>query len=546
MIKSQFNNNKALLRSIAIPVLLVLSMCLIITISYVVYQIIHLELLSGNTQTSVNELSQHQKIDDFKYLTNFVRNVYPYNDAIVKYKGLEDIISLEREYINRAGQTKNNSEFFKVVYEYTQRLRQGEGHIAVYFGNYRPQNNDINYYYFYNIKKSAYYKLEYWGNEASKFKLYAFSDIDVKYKNGKYILSKEYKLKNITLPEGTIIEKVNGMQTDDYVKTLQNKTRLLFDGALNKNFIKNLFIIDSGSSSNDWTVDFRLKDGTVCTGRLKMNDMDNYYEKGLGLYNYPNAVCRELCEDIGYIRIFSLQGQYINSDSAIFQEFMKASNGKYKKLIIDIRGNGGGELNYWGENLVRPLIKEPKTYIQDSAVRKGFFNWMGVRYYVFRWFMSNDLLQKDLYHIESIERTELKELSSQDWDVFRITKKFTPGNSFPFNGKVYILTDQDTFSAADSFAYAAKCIKLGEVIGTNTGGSGGAFMAPVEICLPNSQIMLRMGIEMNFNDKNQPDQVFGTIPDFVLEPSTYPTENPASLAVDDLLKDSWIRWILEN
>ncbi len=121
-----------------------------------------------------------------------------------------------------------------------------------------------------------------------------------------------------------------------------------------------------------------------------------------------------------------------------------------------------------------------------------------------------------------------------------------PHNCFPFNGEVYILADRDTFSAADSFVAAVKALQLGTVVGTNTGGAGDAFMSPIDICLPNSKIILRMDVELNFNDKGQPNHIFGTYPDIELEPSTYPTSNPASLELSDLLKDSWINWAVNN
>lgn len=100
----------------------------------------------------------------------------------------------------------------------------------------------------------------------------------------------KYKFSDITISEGTIIEEVDGMQTDDYVKSLQNKKRLLLDTDLSKNFITNLFSIDSDTSSDNWTVDFRLEDGTVYTGELRKLNTAGNTVKSLSPYNYPNAI----------------------------------------------------------------------------------------------------------------------------------------------------------------------------------------------------------------------------------------------------------------
>ncbi|WP_438431488.1 S41 family peptidase [Gorillibacterium sp. sgz500922] len=519
--------------------------CLLVIVLYATYQAAHLELWNRNTPSGVKALTKQEKREDFEYLTRYVRDVYPYNDAIVRLKSLEDLPSLEQSYIERAGLTESNAEFFQLVYEYTQRLRQGDGHIGVYFGGYRPANDSFLQAYFYNIKKSAYLKMDYWGKEAATFGWYAFSNADVVYSGGNYVLNREYAFPDITLPEGTVIEKVDGKRTDEYVNSLQSKTRLLFDAALNKNFIGTLFSIDSNTGSDHWTVDFRLKDGTGYTGKLMKQSASAQAEKGLRSSDYPNAVCRELDGETGYIKIFTFNGQYIESDHAILQNFLNDSKGKYKKLIIDIRGNEGGELTYWGENLVRPLLREPKTFVQYSAVRKGFFDRMGFKYNLYRWVMTNDLLQKDVYHIERVEKASLAEFDEKDWNVFKITKRFTPRDSVPFDGKVYILTDRDTFSAGDSFAAAAKGIKLGEVVGTSTGGSGSAFLAPVDIALPHSGILLKMNVELTLTDRNQPNQIVGTAPDVEL-PSVYPSDTPRSLETADLLADPWISWVRDQ
>ncbi|MEO3947095.1 S41 family peptidase [Gorillibacterium sp. CAU 1737] len=520
--------------------------CIVMIISYVVYQAIHLKLWSGNAQTGIKELSKKEKIEDFEYLTRYVKDIYPYSDAIVQYKRLDDLRSLEKEYIDRAGETSNNTEFFQLVYEYSQRLRQGDGHIGVYFGTNRPSNNNYVHYYFNDIPKSTYYKTDYWGQEAAKFQWYAFSDADVVYKDGKYILNEEYAFPDLTLPAGTIIVGIDGMQTDEYVNTLQNKTRLQVDADLNKNFVTTLFSIRPSTGFDYWTVDFQTKDGEVFTRKVKALNAAEDAGNGLASFQYPNMVCKEIDEDTGYIKIFTFDRQSIREDNQIIQDFMQASHGKYKKLILDVRGNTGGELEYWGENIIRPLLKESKSFVQYSAIRKKFFEQMGIRYPIYRRVMKNDLLQKDLYHIDKVEKTVLPGFSEQDWDIFKITKTFTPHNSFPFNGKVYILTDRDTFSAADSFAVAAKRTQLGQVVGTYTGGSGSAFIAPVDIALPHSQMMLRMNVELTLDEEVQPNQILGTAPDVALQASTFPTTNPNSLEVHDLVQDPWIDWVIHH
>ncbi len=591
----------------------VLVISITLLLSYIVYQAIRLEIFHKDHVDFVPELSAKQKIEDFRYLTRFVREVYPYNDAVVEYMGLDDIEAMEGEYINKAGQTENNMEFFRLVLEYSQRLRHGSGHTRVCFGQDFPMNSSVYHSYIYNIKRSAYKQTAYWGREATRLRWNAFSDAYVIYKDGKYVLGGEYAADGVVLPSGTVIASINGMDVDSYVRALQSKTRLLYDAALKKCFTAGLFTVDNDSEnslsnddlsndnlsnddlSNDnltndnltnenahcykvpnvnvsydnapedntsgkdyWRVDFLLEDGTVYSVNLNKldhnaaNEANN--EANIGANNeanivikpgsYPNAVCRELTEDAGYIKIFSFAGQYIEDDNRVLQKFMNDSKGKYRKLIIDIRGNGGGEINYWSENLVRPLLSEPKTYVQLTAVKKGLFKWMGMKYHIYRWLFGNDLLQKDLNHIIGVEEIQRDTFENNEWQVYRITKRFTHLNSFPFNGKVYILADRNTFSAADSFTAAAKEMGIASVIGTNTGGAGNCFISPIDIALPNSGIIFTMDVELTLNDNEEPNHIFGTSPDVILEASSYPTANPSDFEVDDLLRDDWISSIV--
>lgn len=223
---------------------------------------------------------------------------------------------------------------------------------------------------------------------------------------------------------------------------------------------------------------------------------------------------------------------------------MKTSGKNLDKLIIDLRGNTGGELTYWMDLLIRPLLKETKEYTQTTAVKKEFFHNFGIRYPIYRYIYNNDLLDRKSHHITDVKKISKESLDSNQWIVYEITKKLTPNNTFPFNGQVYILVDNDSVSSADSFVSGVRELKLGTVIGTNTYGWGNAFISPITFSLPNSGLMFQMDIELAYNADGLESSIYGTKPNIVLEPSKYPTTYPASYELEALLSDEWIHWCI--
>lgn len=60
--------------------------------------------------------------------------------------------------------------------------------------------------------------------------------------------------------------------------------------------------------------------------------------------------------EVAYIRLYRMDGFRVEEDEEEILKFLKEVK-NYPKLIIDIRGNGGGNPNYWEFNIVQPLIK---------------------------------------------------------------------------------------------------------------------------------------------------------------------------------------------
>lgn len=494
-------------------------------------------LFYGGRPLQVPELSASEKMADFEYLAKLVREVYPFSEALQQDKGLESFDSLNKRFIEEAGKTADNAAFLKLVYEYMTFLGQAGHAQIVYDELYSPYLS-----FFYKIDKKAYRSSVYWQDVASRIRLYVHSDADIRYENGRYVLDRDYKLYSAVYPAGSVIMKVNGLPVDDYVRSLQTGTHLAVDAQLSKLFTHQLLTVDPGPEG--WSVELVRPDGTTQTGRFPA--MDGYKPP------YPlegpqdNVIVRELDSQTGYIRVFSFLSLFKDQDFRTIQDFMKSSGGRYKKLIVDVRRNGGGEDDYWADNLVKPLLKEPAAFERTSSVRNSFLDRYGIRFKLYKKWVGSTLTDKERYGVAHVEKLESSGPDQEKWSAYRVRKELKPENSFPFDGRLYVLADSETFSAADNFVETVQALKLGTVAGTNTAGGASVYMEPYRYALPNSGIIFKLETDLNRNKEGQINEIHGTMPDVWLESSRFPNAYPQGYGREELLRDKWIGWAMSQ
>lgn len=504
-----------------------------------------------------NGLTSAQKETDFRYLTSLGEKVYPFNNSNVKVKGLSDILPLSKEYIKRAGRTKNDTEFMKLVEEYITRMRQ-TGHAYVYYENsnsYVPdlstltqeEKNKINQQLsFYNIDKGALNEFNYWASIHDKISRnkYAHPEIKIMYTDGKYIVTEPCKLKlsGKVIKKGAEIESIDGYPADEYVKRLQAQIQLGFDSSLHKLFLSNPLVVRSHNSTSGWKVCFKQPDGSTENALVSES-----YESDVK-FTYQNVITEDLGEDIGYIKISSLVNNNTSApdyDKSLINDYIKESHGKYKKLIIDLRGNGGGSPEFLLDSVVAPLIKKPIVYTQTAAVKKSFFKLWGrtVQQYLDTQYIDTPTVsfinKNNNPHLQEV--TEVKNLHGYDdsWVTFKVTHMISPKDTLPFSGKVYLLVDGGSFSASEDFAQFCKRTGFAEVVGNNTGGGAASFIDPFYFCLPESKIIFRLEVETSLNPDGTMSEILGTEPDIKME--IKPT--PVYSGKETLMNDEWIRRI---
>ncbi len=527
------------MKRIAKRLLSVFLIMILLFLIYSLYLTLHLKLYLPDKPISSKELTSAQKKEDFIRHTQYVRDYYPFSTALTTVKGLDEINDLAPDYITRAEQSDTNSEFLQLFIEYTDRLRQA-GHGGIQF----PESFDFYQSYTMDIGKDAYLKSSYWKHMTSTLALYNHGDICLEYLDGRFITTKDYHSNSLIIPAGSILKSVDHRNVDDYVLSLQDLIPLRYDEKNKKNFTTQVFLKDP-VQKDGWIADFILPDGSAVSTSVRR--LPGYQESGVSKF-YPlgNIYLTTLNPTTGYIKINTFDQAFITSDNEKLQNFMISNGEQLNKVIIDVRGNTGGELTYWMDLLLRPLLKEAVELKNITAIKKSFLHNSKIRLPMYRLIYRNDLLDRKTHHLLAVRNSVLPALSIKEWQVYEITRELTPCNTFPFHGEVYIIADNDSLSAADSFVTAVRELKLGTVVGANTYGWGNTFSGPMLFSLPNSGLIFRMDIEAAYNTDGRISSIYGTKPDIELASTKYPTTYPKAYDADTLRSDEWILWCMKH
>lgn len=346
------------------------------------------------------QLSRKEKIEDFRYMYNTIKEAYPYlqvnkrlND--IDWKANEDI------YLQRIKKTRNDEEFIKEMILILDDLNDNNTQLI----------NDENLYKFYKDKLTTK-------------GLYDFLD------NQKIV----NRYKNI----GSIC---------DYDELIKRK-------------------------------DIKLKD--VVDNKIAYMYLPKMYTNKI----------------------------YLQEDMKLVDEYLKTLE-NHQALIIDIRGNTGGDDRYW-KDIVSKLIDKDITgtgyamFREDSEIIKNYL-------------MKSNKSDFKIEGIEKLPKEVVKNAPKETLDMFtgfsKIDFKISSNKASKFKGKIYLLVDDMVYSSAESFAIFCKDTKIATIIGEKTGGNAGEI-EPVLFDLKNSGLIVKMSNNMFLTREGICNEEFKTNPDY--------------------------------
>lgn len=212
-------------------------------------------------------------------------------------------------------------------------------------------------------------------------------------------------------------------------------------------------------------------------------------------------------QGVPYVRIDSFMcpnDEYLQSAVDRLTAFC-ASNADAHDLIIDIRGNGGGNDELWVNGLVKPLSSKSMEQTKQQLTLCGPLT---------RYLRKEDVPEPDAPSSEKPSLPWLTEALSAKLPVAYEDHTLYPRDrkSVGFTGKVWLLTDGICFSSSDGFAAMCKSTGFATVVGTRTHG-GGLSSQPIAFPLPNSGLCVFFEDVVGLNEDGTCNAYIGTAPD---------------------------------
>ena len=240
------------------------------------------------------------------------------------------------------------------------------------------------------------------------------------------------------IKKGMEVVKINGIDVHEYVST---KIKPYIHSSTEQWLNARAFGREATRGKKSEEIQLTFKDGKNVFERSISHSMSEKHSPPTPLFEF-----KEMENNIGLLKISAFWGDnYIDQFDAIYEQLTSVD-----ALIIDIRGNGGGNSGY-------------SAYILSHLTAKKFkmSDWSSPFYVPANasWGYTNEwYLQK-----------------SPDYDPIE-------GKTI-FSKPVVLLIDERTFSAAEDFCVGFRSMKRGTIIGTPSGGSTGN---PIGFSLPGN------------------------------------------------------------
>ncbi len=204
-----------------------------------------------------------------------------------------------------------------------------------------------------------------------------------------------------------------------------------------------------------------------------------------------------------YVKYPTFRHEISERDGSLLTDMM-AAHPEAKNVIIDIRGNSGGDSSFWTDCIVKPLGGyyefTTRIYFRDTGLVRRFHP------------VENALRTETLTPEELPEIADLCGL-----EMYSDTKDVLSDGSVPEDPelKKWILTDEAVYSSSEMFVDFCRQTGWAVIVGRKTHGDGQGGQ-PVLVKLENTGLLVSFGVFVSVNDKGQPSALFGTSPDVPL------------------------------
>lgn len=289
-------------------------------------------------------------------------------------------------------------------------------------------------------------------------------------------------------------------------------------GLIDESFAMTLYISYYHTPKADWRHDFSKiyeRENVRKRYNIDKQSVQNYINENIDNSSEDSSDIDNLTTDIiiknklAYMKVNSMLGDlYRKNDEKVLAEFLQEIK-NYPNLIIDIRGNGGGDSRYWQEFLLPKILDDDYQTINYSFIKAGKLN--------------SKVIKQEGYKSnieEFIESSAFNQKTKdilKDFDYYLSDENYVEAayDTISFKGNIYLLVDEGVYSSAEMLASFCKETKLAKLVGTRTGGDGIGF-DPLQVDLPKTGYVLRFSDGLGLTESGSINELDKTKPDIVV------------------------------
>ena len=457
--------------------------------------------VNGSDNTNATPENVEEWLEDFDALYNFVQGNYPYLKLKNRTHGY-NWLDLKPMFVNRIKEADNDTEYLSILLEAIEALQNRHTHLMNprYYHAYQSEylympspfdnifTDDV-------INASSYWTPIF--DECILEKYYTKYDTLIVYDKGEYVIANSEN----QLYDNLKVTAVNGIPIDEAVKQCYLHDYLDWDFHRSKHFLWMISPRDFGADSL-----FALQDSSSRRIATRFNTSigRSYYP-----YSYPSEIYETQAwenERVAYLYMSLFLWEDVESHLSSIVDYLQQVE-DYDYLIIDIRGNPGGNYRSWIEALVRPLLQHESVFEAYLAYRTSDYSTT-----VREAFGIVNVVPKSAF--DSLPT----EVNGPEFKIYSYQHTFTPSFEVNFDGEIILLVDHVVYSAAEGFTSFCKQTGFATIYGTASGGDG-IMEFPNHFVLPNSKLVINLSSALGLDYNGYANEEVRTQPDVFYESS---------------------------
>lgn len=407
-----------------------------------------------------NSLTKRQMFEDFDLFFYKLDSINPNLEVVKKTTGY-DILAELRNLRQKIDTVTNDMGFFDIMYR--AMILCKDRHVS-----FTPTNTQDTL-----VAKLA-------NNNLKKvMKIYnkydeRFNPFPIYYVDGKYYATDVFSLNSeLLVPAKSQIIQINNLAVDEYIEKyvvpIYEQPR--WDNKHKKYYVRTLFPPKRTGFSDKFIVTY------LNNGKTEIKELSEYkinFPLNKGVFD-PNVLYLSR-DKILYIRVPVMNHEWIKDYK---DNILKNKGKEIDKVVIDIRGNGGGSDFVW-IGILSAIIDKPISSLERLA------------------FKDNNLVKEYLkknnitYTSEELDKEPLY-IGKDKYFCIQAPRKIDPDeNSLRYTGNIYVLTDFRCFSSALAFSAYCQNVERLITVGNPSGFLCGQGVTPFYFTFPNSKISFRI------------------------------------------------------